>query len=811
MSTTNWKLDTCVFGHGIVCGLEVQVDNKCNVHISPGTAITASGAVIHLREAKRFQNYYQELPDPDVKAYFDHYHKYHNFLFWELAEGAFDPQKMDPLKAQYKSDSDPQSAEEGHGTFLQDKILVMYVDESKTNPLLRFLLFHDDDVARLCNIDGEVANLMAADKSYSSKTGLFAKNKKQSIDFDPEKMDMAIRKQLQLPELPVYRLGYKNLALLDDKYPIDRDDPPAGYELLDNLRNPYGAILNFEDLFLEYKSILDKAIPQLHEALTKLHLHFGCLLTHREEEYLERYRNALTKKWWAFKYGGEHLYYIQYFYDWVLDLGKAYRELRDALDDFSASCLCAESEDAQGGRTHLMLGPVMGGRSAYKPLIFRDYFKQPFTSNNNEERLREIKCLHWRLMMMIWTFDLPFLNLEAKKYGPSTKPELGAELKDSTDYWENIDRNLDEKYDLEDVPVKITPGYPLDFPLGRWSIPYYYPLDSDSPYSVHRFWDFHTTKMNRINTLLSFNANRGTDSYSRLPQVLFPLAYNIREYSFFRVEGLVGKKIKKDANSLVYQPVIAHLLEIINKYNLCIDVLAVDVAWYGVKGTRKISGIITDTHGQALPGVTVLVKGTATGTNTDIDGKFSIEVRDEAVLVFSYIGYTTQEVSLGLETTIEIQLLETIPTANTVTKVGSKSPNVLSKLKGLDRIGGVLQGQTLVILYTSKDEQIELSECRKDKTPEVNAYTIVGDMTLPFRYACCEQLGQEITLLQQKNQPPMPPSETVLKAGSFAEKPVEPITATKTEQFAEKPIEPAIPAKTAKAALPKTPNKKKKT
>lgn len=767
MNTTTWKLDPCVFGCGIVCGLEVHLDDNCNVHVSPGTAVTATGGILHVREAKKYQNYYKELPDPAVKKYFDHYNKYHNFLFWELAEGAYQAKTMDSLKAQFKSDNDPHPADEGHGTFLNDKILVVYVDESKPDPLLRFLLFRDDDVARLRDIDGKLANLMAHDKTLAGKTGIFSKNKKQGIDFDPEKIDRVLRPQLQLPELPFLRLGYKTLALVDDKYPIDRDEPPAGAELLDNLRNPYGAISSYNDLFQEYKSILDKAIPQMHDALTKLHEHFGPLVTHRDDKYLERFRSALARKWWAFKYGGEHLYYIQYYYDWVCDLGKAYRELRDALDDFSATCLCAEPSKDQKQITHLLLGPVMGGRTSYKPLIFRDYYEQPFTANNNEERLREIKCLHWRLMMMIWTFDLPFLHLEKKKYAQTEKPEPGAELKDSTDYWESIDRNLDKKYDLEDVPVKITPGYSLDFPLGRWAIPYYYPLDSDSPYSVHRFWDFHATKMNRVNTHLSFNANRGTDSYSRLPQVLFPLAYNIREYSFFRVEGMVGKKLKYDDKSLIYRPIVYHLLEIIKKYNLCIDVLAVDVSWPGL-GRRKVAGSVTDDQGSPLSGVSVRIKGGSSGIITDVEGKFEVEVEGNAVLAFSQSDYIPLEISIGAETTVEALLFTAPPPpppANDAIKVGPLYPNAISKLAGLERMGGVQPGQTLVLLYTSKDdnagkkdkngnplppgEQIELSECRRDVTPEVEQYTIVGDLTLPYRYSCCPIKGSGIEVIRQ--------------------------------------------------------------
>jgi TonB-linked SusC/RagA family outer membrane protein len=63
-----------------------------------------------------------------------------------------------------------------------------------------------------------------------------------------------------------------------------------------------------------------------------------------------------------------------------------------------------------------------------------------------------------------------------------------------------------------------------------------------------------------------------------------------------------------------------------------------------VAAAVKITGKVTEANGGALPGVTVVVKGTSTGTVTDQDGKFSLDVPDtKAILVFSFVGYTTIE------------------------------------------------------------------------------------------------------------------------------------------------------------------------
>lgn len=72
---------------------------------------------------------------------------------------------------------------------------------------------------------------------------------------------------------------------------------------------------------------------------------------------------------------------------------------------------------------------------------------------------------------------------------------------------------------------------------------------------------------------------------------------------------------------------------------------------------RNVSGVVRDENGEGLPGVNVLVKGTQTGTVTDGAGAFSITVPGpESVLVFSFVGYQSQEVPVGDQTQFSITL-----------------------------------------------------------------------------------------------------------------------------------------------------------
>ncbi|WP_291371975.1 SusC/RagA family TonB-linked outer membrane protein [Cyclobacterium sp.] len=84
----------------------------------------------------------------------------------------------------------------------------------------------------------------------------------------------------------------------------------------------------------------------------------------------------------------------------------------------------------------------------------------------------------------------------------------------------------------------------------------------------------------------------------------------------------------------------------------------------------EISGIVTDENGEPLPGATITVLGTTTGTVTNIDGNYSMSVPDDATLVFSYIGYESKTVAIGSQTTINITLLQDASSLEEVVVIG---------------------------------------------------------------------------------------------------------------------------------------------
>lgn len=112
---------------------------------------------------------------------------------------------------------------------------------------------------------------------------------------------------------------------------------------------------------------------------------------------------------------------------------------------------------------------------------------------------------------------------------------------------------------------------------------------------------------------------------------------------------------------------------------------------------RNVVGKVTDSFGQALPGVTIVIKGTTQGTITNSDGEFIIQgIQDDAILVFSFIGMKSQEVLTGNQTVIDIQMQEDSIMMDEVVAIGygtSKRKDLTGSIASV-----VLDGSPLELL-----------------------------------------------------------------------------------------------------------------
>lgn len=102
-----------------------------------------------------------------------------------------------------------------------------------------------------------------------------------------------------------------------------------------------------------------------------------------------------------------------------------------------------------------------------------------------------------------------------------------------------------------------------------------------------------------------------------------------------------------------------------------------------------VTGKVTDPDGEPLPGVAVRLKGTSTGTVTDVDGNYTISVPDEnAVLIFSFIGFASQEVTVGNALVVNIKLQEETSTLDEVVVVGYGTQKKINLTGAVDVVDG---------------------------------------------------------------------------------------------------------------------------
>jgi len=102
-----------------------------------------------------------------------------------------------------------------------------------------------------------------------------------------------------------------------------------------------------------------------------------------------------------------------------------------------------------------------------------------------------------------------------------------------------------------------------------------------------------------------------------------------------------------------------------------------------------VTGKVKDAaDGSSIPGATVVVKNTTTGAVTDIDGKYTIKVQSGAILVFSYVGYQTQEVPVAGHQVIDISLEASVTSLNELVVIGYgtvKKQDATGSVSAVDR------------------------------------------------------------------------------------------------------------------------------
>ncbi|WP_339880103.1 TonB-dependent receptor [uncultured Algoriphagus sp.] len=117
----------------------------------------------------------------------------------------------------------------------------------------------------------------------------------------------------------------------------------------------------------------------------------------------------------------------------------------------------------------------------------------------------------------------------------------------------------------------------------------------------------------------------------------------------------------------------------------------------------EIKGTVFDESGTPLPGVTIMLQGSTMGTVSDVDGNFSIDVPEGGVLIFSFIGFEEQVLSIGNQTTLKVTMLENLSALDEVVVVGygsQKKVNLTGAVSAIssDEIVNQPVGQSSMVL-----------------------------------------------------------------------------------------------------------------
>jgi iron complex outermembrane receptor protein len=129
---------------------------------------------------------------------------------------------------------------------------------------------------------------------------------------------------------------------------------------------------------------------------------------------------------------------------------------------------------------------------------------------------------------------------------------------------------------------------------------------------------------------------------------------------------------------------------------------------------QNVTGTVTDNSGNPLIGVNISEKGTTNGVVTDFDGKYSISVSSNATLVFSYVGFNSQEIEVGNQSSINVTLEEGV-SLDEIVLVGSRSPKrtAVDTAVAIDVID--------VQQVTTQAGKIEINEMLQYAAPSFNA------------------------------------------------------------------------------------------
>ena len=129
-----------------------------------------------------------------------------------------------------------------------------------------------------------------------------------------------------------------------------------------------------------------------------------------------------------------------------------------------------------------------------------------------------------------------------------------------------------------------------------------------------------------------------------------------------------------------------------NRYLLFVLIISLIVPLWSepvfAQSVTTIEGVVTDEHDAPLPGATILIKGTTTGVSSDLNGKFTLQVKPTDVLQITYIGYKSQELAVNTRTSFKIKLMSDSNVLEDVQVIAYGKQKKMTVTGAISSIGG---------------------------------------------------------------------------------------------------------------------------
>ncbi|MEP6465172.1 MAG: hypothetical protein ABJB05_02650 [Parafilimonas sp.] len=465
-----------LIGIGIVCGFEI-ISSPGTIEITKGCGVTSQGYLI-LQDDKVCKYYLPyvvpaqptdllfDYPGTDLPFYQPSYSGKNIFqLITADEQKALDPdQQIDAL---------PLST----ATFLSDYVVVLFLEATEID--LKNCDMFD------CNNNGEkiafnVRMLLVAKKDLPGVTTVFNNGTTTTTNTLTNLPHEIYFKRFNVP--------YTNLQTANDV--INAFAKLVDDFTLTRVANAY--IVAYE----KYKLVLNETGNPFTGLLKQL----------------QTQRDSILKS---------NSVFIQYFYDFIDDLIKAYYEFTVKVSGIISAC-CA---DENLFPLHLVLGEAPVSTNSYSTNAYRQYFIYSPLFNKGYGETSEAVFLFKKMTLLTKEFTI---------------------LSQQT---------------FANALIKVTPSQYEHLWLSQRAIPYYYQVN-DSGNELYKSWSYYKTSHGNAAYNLGYNAYL----YNSNDAVINPLLYDIEYYNFFRIEGHIGKN---------YTDVLNDLVSKIQNYNLPFDVVAV--------------------------------------------------------------------------------------------------------------------------------------------------------------------------------------------------------------------------------------------